>query len=123
MPDSAVSFTSHGQRRQDQRAKQGIDFIRRKRTFALHPPIQDKDESRGEILDQKVRWNVLVLFSDRLEFLLNVIRNQLRDDFLKLLMDDRSSSESDVRCARVSVLMNVLEDGPAESNDPFISFS
>jgi hypothetical protein len=117
------SFSSRGQRRQDQGAKQGIDFVRRKRAFTLHPPIQHKDESRGEILDQKIRRNALVLFSGRLEFLPNVIRNEIRDDFLKMLMDDRSSSQPNIRCARLSVLMNMFEDGSAESNDPFIPFS
>src|SRR5262249_8184549 len=50
-----LSFAGRSQRRPDQRTKPVVRFIWGKAGSALHPPIQDKRERRGDVLDKKIR--------------------------------------------------------------------
>jgi hypothetical protein len=111
------------QRRQDQRPKHVVDFIRGKRVSALHPPIQDKRERRGDVLDKKIRWQLARRFSAALKVFLKVIGNQFRQYFLKMLMNNGSSSGSHLGRAHMPVALNMFEDSMAESNNPFVALS
>src|SRR5262249_17592145 len=113
-------FTGRCEGREDQGAKVVVDVVRRERASTLYPPVQDKNERRGYVLDNKI-WRNLGCFPASLKFFANVIGNQFRQYFSKMFMNDSSSSGPHLSRARVSVAMNVFEDRKAESNKPFVS--
>jgi hypothetical protein len=114
-------FPCRRQRRQHQGAKQVIHFLSGKRVSTFHPPIQHLNKSRGQVLNQEIRWNPARGFPPALKFLSDVIGNQLRQHLLQVFMEDGATPGPDLGLAGAPVLIVVLEDGKAEPDHPLVT--
>src|SRR5579871_3038927 len=114
------SIEDRSQYRQHKRAEQPVGLVRTKRTLALRPPVQHKNERRGDVLDKNGGWNLASRFPAALKSFSDVLGNQVSNHLLKVLMNDGSPLGSHSCDAGVAVAVVVLEDREAEPDDVLV---
>jgi len=77
--------------RNDQCAKQLIDFLWAEWAVAFHPPIEHENKRRGNVLHKKVRGNPARRFAATAKHLADVIGNQISENLLEEFVNDRPS--------------------------------
>src|SRR5262245_29351800 len=106
-PEPGESFVhshqSRGQCRYHQRTKQIVDFIWRKRTSTLHPPIQHENKCRGDVLNKKIRGDLTRHLTPLLTLLPYLVADQFCDHPSKVFMNEGPAPGAHSRLSRPSV--------------------
>lgn len=104
--------------RHEQRSEDGVRLRWRERMPAIGPPVQHQNKDPGDVLRKEILRNLRCRrLTPALEMSFHIVGYLFRHSSLQVVVNDSTSAHAHHDGARAPVLIYVLEDRQAESDD------